>query len=310
MSAHLKSTGLWLLLSLLLLASWPVMAGTVVTYYHLDAQGTPVAATDAAGTVLWRETHDPYGARHTRQSDVEADPLQYTGHAEERETGLVYLGSRVYDPSIGRFTGFDPAPVEAGEPRTFSRYGYAYNNPYGYADPGGESPVDVAFLAVDVLRLSLAIYSGNAAAIQSAAVDTAISAAGVLNPIPLSGQAAKAAVYASRSKAATEGVAAAKTAASGVGTGARGSGEAIHVTKSGVALPPGAKYQIPEGYVQNPNRSGSYGETVDAKFKERLRIDPPTPTGQKGPNYSHYHLDGKGTHYSPRPGDKDPGFGQ
>jgi RHS repeat-associated protein len=99
-----------------------------------------------------------------------------------------------------------------------------------------------------------------------------------------------------------------RVAAKGVGTAAKGSSEAIQVTKSGVALPLGAKHQIPEGYVQNPHRSGSYGEVVDGKFKERLRIDPPTPPGQKGPNYSHYHLDGKGTHFSPRPGDKDPGF--
>ncbi len=39
-----------------------------------------------------------------------------------------------------------------------------------------------------------------------------------------------------------------------------------------------------------------------------FRIDPATPPGKKGPNYTHYHKDGKKPHYSPRPGDKDPGF--
>jgi len=75
-----------------------------------------------------------------------------------------------------------------------------------------------------------------------------------------------------------------------------------------VAFPSGAKYQIPDKYVQNPLRKGSYGEIVDRKYKERLRIDPPTPSGQKGPNYSHYHKNGKGKHYSPKEGDPDPGF--
>lgn len=84
--------------------------------------------------------------------------------------------------------------------------------------------------------------------------------------------------------------------------------DVIHVTPSGVAFPPGPKYQIPKHYVENPHRTGSYGEIVNGKYVERLRIDPPTPPGMKGPNHSHYHLDGKGTHYSPRPGDKDPGF--
>ena len=76
----------------------------------------------------------------------------------------------------------------------------------------------------------------------------------------------------------------------------------------GVAIPPEKKYDIPENYVENPNRPGSYGEIVDGKFKERLRIDPATPPGEKGPNYSHYHKNGKGTHYSPRACDSDPGF--
>jgi len=84
--------------------------------------------------------------------------------------------------------------------------------------------------------------------------------------------------------------------------------DVIRVTKDGVALPARSKYKIPDNYVQNPHRSGSYGEMVNGKFKERLRIDPATPPGKKGPNYPRYHKNGKGKHYSPRPGDKDPGF--
>ncbi len=81
------------------------------------------------------------------------------------------------------------------------------------------------------------------------------------------------------------------------------------MTKDGVALPAEAKYKIPENYVQNPHgRSGNYGEIINGKYKERLRIDPATPPGQKGPNYSHYHKNGKGKHYSPRKSDKNPGF--
>ncbi|MBA3462798.1 MAG: VCBS repeat-containing protein [Deltaproteobacteria bacterium] len=97
---------------------------------------------------------------------------------------------------------------------------------------------------------------------------------------------------------------------------ARGTGGAVEaaprapfqVTPEGVALPGEGKYQIPSRFVENPHRTGSYGEIVDGKFVERLRIDPPTPPGTKGPNYSHYHLDGGRTHYSPRPGDRNPGF--
>ena len=83
--------------------------------------------------------------------------------------------------------------------------------------------------------------------------------------------------------------------------------EVIAVTPDGVALPKDPKYRIPARYAENPYRSGSYGEVNGGKFKERLRIDPATPPGRKGPSTSHYHLDGKSTHYSPADGN-DPGF--
>ncbi|MCX5651696.1 MAG: hypothetical protein NTU45_09955, partial [Planctomycetota bacterium] len=82
----------------------------------------------------------------------------------------------------------------------------------------------------------------------------------------------------------------------------------IHVTPSGVALPGTPKYRIPAGYIENPHRAGSYGTMQDGKFVEKLRIDAATPSGMKGPNHSHYHLDGGSAHHSPRPGDSDPGF--
>ena len=82
----------------------------------------------------------------------------------------------------------------------------------------------------------------------------------------------------------------------------------FYVTPDGVVLPPGPKYLIPPQLVQNPYRAGSYGMIENGKFVETLRIDPATPTGFKGPEYSHYHLDGGKTHFSPRPGQPDPGF--
>lgn len=87
------------------------------------------------------------------------------------------------------------------------------------------------------------------------------------------------------------------------------SGNVIHVTSQGVALPPGSKYAIPQRFVQNPHRPASYG-TLDegtGKFVEKLRIDPATPRGKPGPERSHYHLNGEDTHYGPG-FFNDPGF--
>lgn len=83
----------------------------------------------------------------------------------------------------------------------------------------------------------------------------------------------------------------------------------ILVTPQGVALPQSEKYRIPDSYVDNPYRSGSYGERINGRFIERVRIDPPTPPGKNGPSYSHYHLNGGHEHLSPR-NRNDPGFSQ
>jgi hypothetical protein len=50
-------------------------------------------------------------------------------------------------------------------------------------------------------------------------------------------------------------------------------------------------------FIENPNRSGSYGiKDANGNFQEILRIDPGTPSGQKGPNSSHFHLNGGKKH--------------
>jgi hypothetical protein len=76
------------------------------------------------------------------------------------------------------------------------------------------------------------------------------------------------------------------------------SGKALNkpfiVTPDGVALPKGA--YIPDDLIENPNRSGSYGNIIDGKFVETIRIDPGTTPGANGPNKSHFHLNGGREH--------------
>ena len=85
--------------------------------------------------------------------------------------------------------------------------------------------------------------------------------------------------------------------------GGSGTKPDYYVTPDGVAF----KNGIPDNYVENPYRNGSYGVfDENGKFIEKLRIDPATPTGKKGPSYSHYHIDGGKEHFSPRPSDDNP----
>jgi RHS repeat-associated protein len=176
-----------------------------VVYYHNDALGSPIAATDQQGRLLWRESYAPYGQRLLKQNG-EQDQLYYTGKPEEAALGIQNFGARWYDPRIGRFLAVDPAGFDPHNPQSFNRYAYANNNPYRYVDPNGESPVEVvaelapaagqAFGAL--AAYGIGIVAGDDALVQTAiegmreqAVDNAIAVVSTINPIPGGAKAAR-----------------------------------------------------------------------------------------------------------------------
>jgi len=175
-----------------------------VTFYHNDALGSRVAATDATGTLLWRQSYAPYGKRLTKEAGSR-DTVWYTGKPEEAAFGLSYFGARWYDPTIGRFLAMDPVGFDPGNIQSFNRYAYANDNPYKYLDPDGNSPLDIGFFIADSIKFAIAVNSGNPAAIQSAAADLAGSAIGLLSPVPGTGQLIKGARAGSKLAKAAKG---------------------------------------------------------------------------------------------------------
>ena len=103
----------------------------VSTYYHTDALGSPIAATDESGVEVNRRGYTPWGA------PADGDYVQgpgYTGHVTDHETQLSYMQQRYYDPIARRFLAKDPISASA---ENFNRYAYAGNNPFKYVDPDG-----------------------------------------------------------------------------------------------------------------------------------------------------------------------------
>lgn len=136
-----KQLPLWLGFFLSLLFIFPAQALETKTYYHLDAVGSPVAATDESGAVVWRDHYRPYGDRQNKDKLVnQTNSRWFTGHAEDKETGLSYMGARYYDPIVGRFMGIDPVSFKESNIHSFNRYAYANNNPYKFIDPDGRDP--------------------------------------------------------------------------------------------------------------------------------------------------------------------------
>lgn len=151
-----------------LLGAGSSVAGELVTYYHADMAGSPVAATDARGYLMWRAGYEPYGERMQNTADylASADNRRwFTSHVEDVETGTVYMQARHYDPAIGRFLSTDAVGFKPSDPQTFGRYVYAANNPYRYNDPDGREIVVVTANGGTVHAYNQAVKYLNASAI-------------------------------------------------------------------------------------------------------------------------------------------------
>ncbi|MGL5827974.1 MAG: RHS repeat domain-containing protein, partial [Angustibacter sp.] len=109
------------------------------TRFHLaDHLGTIIASLSGAGEVLAWQRYAPFGASLAGPGG----PNRFLGRELDQELGLVQLGARWYDPSLGRFISADwyvlenPAKV-VRLPQGFAVYSYALNNPLSFKDPSG-----------------------------------------------------------------------------------------------------------------------------------------------------------------------------
>lgn len=132
------------LLALIALATLGVAhAGETVTYFHNDAVGSPLLATDANGLQVWKEAYRPYGDRLIQSAAAAANEVWFAGASVDEATGLSYMGARYYDATLGRFVAVDPLQICILDPHSLNRYAYANNNPFRFVDPTGESATTV-----------------------------------------------------------------------------------------------------------------------------------------------------------------------
>jgi RHS repeat-associated protein len=191
-----------------------------IVYYHNDLAGSPIAATDQSGNLVWKESYAPYGERLRNEDN--ANKVWFHGKPADLETGLSYFGARYYDPVIGRFMGPDPAGFDEKSALSFNRYAYGNDNPYRFLDPDGNSPVDVVFLVWDVANLARAIGKGEG--IGEAGIGVGIGILGVASPVPGVVQALRVAKAAERGVEAARSVEVASQATKGIGAEV----EAVH----------------------------------------------------------------------------------
>ncbi len=102
-----------------------------------DQNGTAYADVSlAAGNAVVFSRTDPFGVRRGAESNQWRSHQGYIGGDDDASSGLVHLGAREYDPSVGRFLSADPV-LDLADPVQKNGYVYCENNPVTYSDPSG-----------------------------------------------------------------------------------------------------------------------------------------------------------------------------
>ena len=107
---------------------------------HEDYLGAIVRQTGSAGTSQYGARYDGFGATYAT-SGTQWGPFGFAGqwgYQTDADSGLMLLGHRYYDSSIGRFLSRDP--INDGR----NWYTYCDNNPLTWVDEDGLDAKDVA----------------------------------------------------------------------------------------------------------------------------------------------------------------------
>ncbi|MEM9260026.1 MAG: RHS repeat-associated core domain-containing protein, partial [Bacteroidota bacterium] len=114
--------------------------GGVDYYFHQDAQGSIIAATDATGAVVERYGYQAFGASSFFAPDFSplpastiGNPYLFQGRRFDDFTGLYYFRERYYQPDLGRFLSRDPFGAVDGS----NLYTFVGNDPANASDPLG-----------------------------------------------------------------------------------------------------------------------------------------------------------------------------
>lgn len=110
-------------------------AGGATSFFLNDHLGTVRATAATNGSVTAQFAYDAFG----RPQGTNPSGIGYTNGYTDPGTGLIFMRSRWYAPTIARFIHTDSAPADVLDPRTLNRYVYSQDDPVNQFDPTGQT---------------------------------------------------------------------------------------------------------------------------------------------------------------------------
>jgi len=121
--------------------------GGASKFYHADALGSTRGMTDNTQAATDAQVFDAFGMSVSKTGTTPS-PFGFVGNAQyqtDSDSGLMLLGHRYYDASVGRFISRDPAKDGT------NWYAYCGNNPLKKTDPTGLIAWLLAALPIPVI---------------------------------------------------------------------------------------------------------------------------------------------------------------
>ena len=119
--------------------------GASWTNFYIAEGGAhcPSRVLDEAGNVVEVQEYDPYGKVEFFSGGIAYEDSQFgnkfgwRGVQVDRETGLLYMRNRYYNPEVGRFVSRDPLGVAADPVTWLNAYNFGSASPLVQSDPFG-----------------------------------------------------------------------------------------------------------------------------------------------------------------------------
>ena len=137
-------------------------------FYLYNGLGDVTGLVDSSNQVVVRYQYNSWGKVTSTQdtsgvSLATLNPFRYRKYVYDPETGLYCLGSRYYDPEVGRFVNaddFETLTYQMDSVQGKNLYQYCFNNPVNMEDEEGGWPkwvTGINWLATGVTAVCIGI---------------------------------------------------------------------------------------------------------------------------------------------------------